>query len=163
MIKPIIGDSVSHVREKKLIQDVIVLNNINTYTKDHVTKDWLLKNNFIYSSKFSDLDDDVYTHRFHVYKYGDAYILDCELSLFKNTGKVIVNVYDCNTRNIYAPFYHVEYGRYDGILSIINERIGAELEKLKIRKVNYKNGYKNKEIERECKNSNKRKYRSGRK
>lgn len=134
----------------------------NTYIKEHVTKDYLSKNNFIYSSKLSDLDDEVYTHRFHVYKHGDACILDCEFSLFKNTGKVIINVYDCNTGNIYAPFYHVEYGKYDGILSAINKRIEIELEKLGIRKVN-ENGDKNKEVKRKRENSNKGKHRSSRK
>jgi len=95
-----------------------------------------------------------YTYRFSVYKYVDTITLECELVFTLQNGEVIINVYDKNTRNKYTPFYNVEYGNYDKILKIINNRIEKELNKLDIRK-DTRNGSKNKENKRKCNHSNK--------
>jgi len=116
----------------------------------------LHQNGFRYNRIFSDEDNEAYTYRFSVYRYGDINTLDCELILILQTGEVSINVYDKNTRDKYAPFYNVEYGNYDKILDVINGRIEKELNKLDIRK-DTRNGSKNKENKRKCNHSNKRK------
>lgn len=106
----------------------------NSYKKKDVTKEWLQSNKFRYNRIFSDNGTDIYTYRFPVYRYGSACILECEISIILQNGKVNVNVYDYNTRNKYAPFYCVRYGEYSNILNIIDYNIQKEFDTLGIRK-----------------------------
>lgn len=46
---------------------------------------------------------------------------------------MVINVYDNNTRNIFAPFYHIKYGNYDTLINKINTNIKKELKKLGIK------------------------------
>ena len=110
----------------------------------------MLKHGFKYNRIFSGADEDAYTYRFPVYKYEDVCTLECEIIIFLQSGIAKLNVYDYNTRNMYAPFYHRSYGNFDKILELINKRINKELTRLNIKKANkkkeYINGSKNKKI-----------------
>ena len=75
----------------------------------------------------------IYTHRFPVYKHHGITTLDGEITIIGDTGDVIIDVYNMN-RNIYPPFYHVEYGDFSPMLDKINNRINQELKKLGIKK-----------------------------
>lgn len=141
-------------KEKRKEWNIIENLHKTKYTKRNVTKEWLYKNGFRYNKIFSDEENEVYTYRFSVYKYGDINVLECELVIVLQTGGVSINVYDKNTRNKYAPFYNVEYGNYDKILNVINNRIEKELERLDIRK-DTNNGSKDKETKGKRNNSNK--------
>lgn len=99
-------------------------------TKQPITKQWLLSNNFHYNKYFSDEDGDVYTYRFPVFKYGRYTTLECELRVVVNENEINIDVYDYNTRDKYAPFYYCEYGNFDRIMKIINTNIKKELKRL---------------------------------
>lgn len=132
----------------------------NAYIKKNITKEWLLSNGFKYSKIFSDEDTEVFTYRFPVHKYEGFTVLECELRMTLGKEKVVIDVYDYNTINRYAPFYYSEYGDYSVILKEIWIKIEKQLKKLNIIKVDNKekyNGCKNKEIKRKRNNSNKRK------
>lgn len=130
------------------------MNNISgkKYIKKNISKEWLCANKFKYNRLLSDKENDIYSYRFPVYKYGDFVTLECELSVFSTTGEVRINVFDYNTRSRYAPFYHVEYGIYNEILDKINERILKQLKKFDINQER-KDGNKNKEIKCKCSNT----------
>lgn len=102
------------------------------YIKKNVNKKWLKSNGFKHNRIFSNEESEAYTYRFPVYKYGDFVTLDCEFIILLKTGEVRINVYDYNTRSRYAPFYSCEYGNYDKVLTIINEKIERELDKFGI-------------------------------
>lgn len=104
------------------------------YVKRNVDKNWLIKNNFKYSSILSDENEDIYTYRFPVYKNGGFTILECEIAVCLNTGDTNIDVFEYGTRDRYAPFYYVEYGNYDSMLKSINDCINPELKKLGINK-----------------------------
>lgn len=95
----------------------------------------MLKYNFKYSRIFSGVDEESYTYRFPGYKYGNVCTLECEIIIFLQSNAVKINVYDYNTRNIYAPFYHRAYGNFDKVLTRINKQINAELKRLNIKKI----------------------------
>lgn len=98
----------------------------------HLTKQWFLANNFRYNKSFSDKDTEVYTYRFPVFRYSIYITLECELRAIVGENKIQIDVYDCNTRDKYAPFYYCEYGDFDRILKTIEARIRKELNKLGI-------------------------------
>lgn len=112
---------------------------IKRYIKHNVTKEWLQKNNFHYSytevSSKGISDEDVYTHRFIVYKNDFSVKLECEITLYELTGDIILNVFDYGTRDKYAPFYYYEYG-INTMLEAVNQRILAELKQLDIIEAN---------------------------
>lgn len=88
-----------------------------------LTKEQLLSKGFRFSRSLSDDENDVYTYRFPVFKYKKMIVLECELRVTLGEEKININVYDYNTNNKYAPFYHCEYGSYNEMLKIINEKI----------------------------------------
>lgn len=102
------------------------------YKKDNITKEWLLANGFRFNRLFSDEESEVYTYRFPVYKYDGFSVLDCELKIMLGRNKVLIDVYDYNTINRYAPFYYQEYGSYDKILEEIWKKINKVVRKLDI-------------------------------
>ena len=107
----------------------------NKYYKKNPTRTWLINNNFKYSRIFSDDEQTIYTHRFPVHKYGGFVTLECEIQMDVSNGRIIdINVYDCGSRSIYAPFYYLEYGNYTTILNSINNKILAKFNKLGIQK-----------------------------
>ena len=89
-----------------------------------------MQNGFRYNKNLSTEESNIYTYRFPVYKYEKLTVLECELTLFVEDGTVIVNVYDYGTNDKYALFYYCEYGNYDKMLKIINEKVYKELKKL---------------------------------
>lgn len=116
------------------------------FTKDDISKKWLVSNGFRYNKIFSDKDEDVYTYRFPVHKYGDYITLEAEVAIFLNNGKVILNVFDGRTRCKYAPFYYIEFGDYGNFIKEINNNIINELNRLGIKEAKEikRNGSKNK-------------------
>ena len=107
----------------------------NEYIKKNITKEWLLSNGFKYNKIFSDEDTEIFTYRFPVYKYGRFTVLESELRVTIGNDKVIIDVYDYNTINRYAPFYYSEYGDYSIILKEIWIKIDKQLKELNITKV----------------------------
>ena len=132
------------------------------FTKRNMTKQWILSNGFHYNRIFSDEESEVYTYRFPVLKYEGFTVLECELRVIPGESNVVIDVYDYNTINRYAPFYYQEYGNYDKMLEEIWKKISKVLEKLGIEERGTENGSKNKETKRKCNNSNKRKQRGSR-
>ena len=132
------------------------------FTKRNMTKQWILSNGFHYNRIFSDEESEVYTYRFPVLKYEGFTVLECELRVIPGESNVVIDVYDYNTINRYAPFYYQEYGNYDKMLEEIWMKISKVLGKLGIEERGIGNGNKNKEIKRKCNNSNKRKQRGSR-
>lgn len=131
------------------------------YKLPKTSKQWLLSHDFHYNRLFSDEEIEVYTYRFPVYKYEKFTVLECELSVILGNDNTTINVYDYGTNDRYAPFYYSEYGNYDKMLEIIWKNINSYLIKLGIIKKENKeilvNESKNKEIKRQCNNSDKRK------
>lgn len=70
-------------------------------------------------------------------------VLECELRVVLGEDKVDINVYDYNTNDKYAPFYYCEYGNYNQMLKIINDKIEYMLEKLEIKEVTNTDGTTN--------------------
>jgi len=108
----------------------------NTYIKFDITKEWLQLHGFKYNKTLSCDDNEVYTYRFAVYKYTYYIVLECELSIYLDTGEVKVNVFDCNTRSRYAPFYYMEYGKDNKVVEKINKIILKEINRLNIKIIN---------------------------
>ena len=104
--------------------------NMVVSAKQNLTKQWLQVNNFHYNRIFSNEDDEVYTYRFPVYRYEKFTVLECEFKVILGEKHVIIDVYDYNTLNKYAPFYYLEYGDYDKMLDIIWDKIEKELKKI---------------------------------
>lgn len=109
------------------------------YIKKNITKEWLQSNHFRYNKSYSDHEENVYTYRFPVYKYGCCVTLEAEILIFVNSGEVRINVYDSHTRNKYAPFYYREYGEYSTVINTINDKILKEFKKLGIEEIKYEN------------------------
>ena len=124
-----------------------------------MTKQWILSNGFHYNRIFSNEEYEVYTYRFPVLKYERFVVLECELRVMLGEDNVIIDVYDYNTINRYAPFYYQEYGNYNKMLEEIWDKINKVTNKLGIKEKRINNGSENKEIKRKCNNSNKRKQR----
>lgn len=125
-----------------------------------MTKQWLLSNEFHYNRIFSNEENKVYTYRFPVLKYEGFTVLECELRVILGESNVIIDVYDYNTINRYAPFYYQEYGNYDRMLQEIWMKINKAIGKLGLEERRIENGNKNKETKKKCNTSNKRKQRS---
>lgn len=112
---------------------ISITNITNTsFTKNNISKQWLLANGFHYNRIFSNEEDEVYTYRFPVYKYNGFTILECELRVVLGDNNILVDVYDYNTINRYAPFYYQEYGNYTIMLKDIWNRINKKISKLQI-------------------------------
>lgn len=126
------------------------------FAKSGMTKQWLLSNGFQFNRTFSNEDEEVYTYRFPVLKYEGFIVLECELRVILGENRVLLDVYDYNTINRYAPFYYQEYGNYSKILEEIWTKIDSTIKKLGI-KERIANESKNKKAQRKRNNPNKRK------
>lgn len=111
--------------------------------KCKLTKEQLLSRGFQFSRVYSDDENEVFTYRFPVFKYNKMIVLECELRTALGENKIDINVYDYNTNDKYAPFYYCEYGNYDQMLKIINEKIETILKKLDIKERKRTNGTEN--------------------
>lgn len=119
---------------------------IKSYIKKNATKSWLTKNHFKRNGIFSEGCREAHSYRFPVYKYGASSCLDCELTVLMDGGEVIINVYDHNTKNKYAPFYCTDNHCHHEFLVKIRKRIenemkktwnrGGEKMKVRIKKIN---------------------------
>lgn len=100
------------------------------------TKEDLYNKGFRYNKTFSEDGLDYYSLRFPVYKHNDAPVIDCELVIALETGEVNINVFNSNTRTIYAPYYNNYYGGENKVLDTVNKNIESMLRKLgvKVRK-----------------------------
>lgn len=98
--------------------------------KSKITKNWLNKNNFLFSKIFSDDKNEVYYYRFIVWRYGNSGVLESEIRVNTN-GDVNVGCFDYGTRNIYASWYSRDLGNND-VVTQIDEKIRKELERLGI-------------------------------
>lgn len=111
------------------------------YKIPDTSKEWLLSNGFTYDKALTyALNDEgeateIYSQKFPVYKIENITTLECELSVFLGESEVKINVYDCITHSMYAPFYYYKYGNYDKIISWIWLRINQKLRKLNINKI----------------------------
>ena len=105
----------------------------NKYYKPNVNMEWIRKSPFRHSGTLSTYEENVYTYKFPVYKSGNTYTLECEIILFENSGQVVLNVYDCSSKNKYTPFYSDYYGKNEVVISI-HKRIDKEMCKLGIRR-----------------------------
>lgn len=107
----------------------------NKYYKQNISKEWLVTNGFRYNKNLSDEETSVYTYRFPVFKYEKMIVLECELNIALEDGEVKLNVYDYGTNDKYAPFYYCEYGDYNQMLKVINDKIKYMLGKLEIKEI----------------------------
>ena len=96
------------------------------------TKDELYSKGFHYNKLMSDDVTDCYSIRFPVYKYKKTIVLECELVVELQTCRVITNVFNYGTNDVYLPYYNREYGNYP-ILDSINEAIRAQYKKLGVK------------------------------
>lgn len=96
------------------------------------TKDDLYSKGFRYNKLMSDDVTDCYSLRFPVHRYKKSTTLECELLVEFQTGCVITNVFNYGTNDIYAPYYHNEYGNYP-ILDSINAAIKTQYKKLGVK------------------------------
>lgn len=97
-----------------------------------ITKSWLNKNHFKYSSFLSEKDSDCYTLRFPVYRWQVITTIEAEIKVFLQQNIIKLDLYDGQTRDIYAPYYYQEFGNYDSIMNKINDAINEKLTKIGI-------------------------------
>ena len=92
-------------------------------------KDDLYSKGFRYNKVMSDDVTDCYSLRFPVHKYKKTTVLECEVTVELQTGRVFTNVFNYGTNDIYVPYYNNEYGKYP-ILVKINSSIKTQLKKI---------------------------------
>lgn len=80
----------------------------------------------------SSIDDHVYTYVFPVYRYKATITLEARFLVHVETGDISVDVFDSNTKGIYAPWYNNESGIYDSFIDIIDANITKEMKRQKI-------------------------------
>ena len=97
------------------------------------TKDDLYSKGFHYNKMMSDDVTDCYSLRFPVHRYKKTIVLECEIIVELQTGRVITNVFNYGTNDIYAPYYNNEYGNHFSLLDSINTAIKAQFKKLGIK------------------------------
>lgn len=82
--------------------------------------------------KIRNIDDDIWEHRFPVYKYNNKIpTIEGVITVILSTGKVAIDV--CSNGISYPPFYNHEFGNYEPIMNIINENILKEFDRLGIK------------------------------
>lgn len=96
------------------------------------TKDDLYNKGFRYNKIMSDDVTDCYSLRFPVHKYKKTTVLECEIIVELQTGRVITNVFNYGTNDIYVPYYYNEYGSYP-ILDKIKHVIKTQMKKLGVK------------------------------
>ena len=99
--------------------------------ENYRNEDWMYKQRFRFSEKFSSHNETVFTKRFPVWRQGDNITLEAQIRITLETGEVSVDVYDVSFRGRYAPFY-LKPSYYNDLLAKIDERINAELDKCRI-------------------------------
>lgn len=101
----------------------------NTYVMNELNKNKLYDYGFRYSKIHSEENYTVYKHTFPVYKHNNRTTLYGEILVSIESGEIVINVYD-NTGTPYAPFYHIEYGKYDELQKVMSDNILAKMENI---------------------------------
>jgi len=91
---------------------------------------------FKYKHNMSDSENTVYDYIFPVYRYHAIISLEARFLLHRESGIVVIDVFDTNTHGIYGPWYYDPSGIYNKIIRIINRNILKEMKKMHI--VKYK-------------------------
>lgn len=110
----------------------------NFYTMEYHTYDKLKSFGFTYNKEISDSENEFYSYKFPVYEYNGKPLLNCMISVESRNGTVIIDVYDTNLEQAYAPFYNNSHD-YDKILLNINDVILEKLDILGIKEVLHQN------------------------
>lgn len=110
---------------------------------------YLEKNGFKLSRAFSDTDCIAYINSFMVYKYYDMGILDARFIIYSDK-TVKIDVFDRCSKGLYAPWYVESPDRWE-ILEVVETNLLRLMKRLGIKDVTVKN----KEINRNSKNTNK--------
>jgi len=100
--------------------------------KKKLTAHWLEKNHFYWSRIFSDADHPVYFHRFTVWTYGNAGVIEAEIRIEIPTGDVKLGCYDGGSRSLYASWYNRDFGNSE-VTTKIDEKIKDKFKELGIR------------------------------
>lgn len=106
-----------------------VVYKINDYSKE-----FLQTHKFRYSSYLSEYGDEVYTYRFPLITYNKITTIECEIAVSLTTGITNVNVYNANTKELYASYYNREFGNCE-LLKSIDTKIYNKLKELEIEKI----------------------------
>ena len=101
-------------------------------SKKKLNAHWLEKNHFYWSRIFSDADNPVYFHRFTVWNYGNAGVIEAEIRIDINTGNIRLGCYDGGSRSLYASWYSRDIGNSD-VVKKIDEKIIDKFKELGIK------------------------------
>jgi len=104
------------------------------YKIKNYSKEFLQKHKFRYNSYLSDYGDEIYTYKFPVISYNKTTTIECEIAVSTMTGTVNVNVYNAGTKELYAPYYNRDFGKYE-IIKSIAIKIDKKLKELGIEKL----------------------------
>lgn len=106
----------------------------STYDNQYIISDnsaqHLLELGFKY-----DNEENIYVYNFNVLRHEKTTVLRGKITAFTTSNNIHIDVTD-NNYIPYAPFYNIEYGKYDVILNKINKAILNEFSKLIISKNN---------------------------
>ncbi len=105
-----------------------------TYKINDYSKGFLQRHKFRYSSYLSGYGDEIYTYRYPILSYNKITTIECEIAVSLVTGIVNVNVYNEGTKELYAPYYNREFGKYE-LLKSIDMQIDKKLKDLGIEMV----------------------------
>ena len=104
------------------------------YYMPDTSRDMLDRHDFRYRSSMSDSKESIYEHFFPVYRYHADITLEGRFMLVRETGKILVDVFDAGSKGIYAPWYYDEGDLHAYIIKIIDSNIEKEMKRLGIKK-----------------------------
>ena len=82
--------------------------NVNSYCYRHkITKQFLINNGFRYSRGWSDEEGEAYVSYQPIYQYHGLATLELRIVLYDD-GDTRIDVLDCSTHGVYAPWYRNE-------------------------------------------------------
>lgn len=98
-------------------------------------KDILKDLGFRYSRLLSNNEDIYFVKHFPISKYENISVVYCELYVSVNTGELIINAYNSDTKPFF-PFYNIDFiYSYEEYLQEIKSNILKEFRKLGISKI----------------------------
>lgn len=100
------------------------------YKVNGITRQELLELNFKYDKRHSDVENELYTMRFPVYREKDSKRVTIEANIIVNPkhGGICIDVYDDNL-NQYTAWYIRKYGK-NKVVDIIDNNIDKKLNTL---------------------------------
>ncbi len=81
-------------------------------------KNFYKKHRFRHNSYLSEYGDEVYTYKFPLITYNKITTTECGIAVSLATGVVNVNVYNTDTKELYASYYNREFGNCELLKSI---------------------------------------------